>query len=309
MTKPAALPTINSRRCQIDGAQRSAQRPGTCLFPPAGFWADSASELQQATASRPRSRRNRFLRRWARLESRSICPKRSEPTRSCGQIMGGLQDRCKQKRGHRQETSGAEEIVGTRPSAMTAEELSALETMLGHRFEQPDRLERALTHRSHAAEFRRHRQRTPRISRRPRARPGRQRNSLLASSPQWDAGQLSKGLARLVSASSIHARAQATRAGRSSCGSGPGEEKTGGREKKRLLADAYEAVLGAIYLDAGLAAAAAFLRRSLLDPALAASVDGLDRADHKSSLAGMAAAARTRRGQLPCAHRIRPGPP
>ncbi|MGA6954090.1 MAG: putative dsRNA-binding protein, partial [Candidatus Acidiferrales bacterium] len=65
---------------------------------------------------------------------------------------------------------------------------------------------------------------------------------------------------------------------------GPGEEKTGGRDKKRLLADAYEAILGAIYLDAGLDAAASFLRRTLLDPALADCADGLESADHKSAL-------------------------
>jgi ribonuclease-3 len=65
---------------------------------------------------------------------------------------------------------------------------------------------------------------------------------------------------------------------------GPGEEKTGGRDKKRLLADAYEAVLGAIYLDAGLAAAASFVERTLLDPALAVHADALERADHKSLL-------------------------
>ena len=55
---------------------------------------------------------------------------------------------------------------------------------------------------------------------------------------------------------------------------GPGEEKTGGREKKRLLADAYEAIVGAIYLDAGLAAAAAFLRRTLIESGLAGEHEG-----------------------------------
>jgi len=51
-----------------------------------------------------------------------------------------------------------------------------------------------------------------------------------------------------------------------------------------LLADAYEAVVGAIYLDAGLSAAAAFLRRSLLVPALESGFEGLERPDHKSAL-------------------------
>lgn len=63
-----------------------------------------------------------------------------------------------------------------------------------------------------------------------------------------------------------------------------GEEKTGGREKKRLLADAYEAIAGAIYLDAGLAAAAGFLRRTLIDPALLSEHEGLHRSDFKSAL-------------------------
>ncbi|MFZ1034495.1 MAG: putative dsRNA-binding protein, partial [Candidatus Acidiferrales bacterium] len=48
--------------------------------------------------------------------------------------------------------------------------------------------------------------------------------------------------------------------------------------------DAYEAILGAIYLDAGLPAAASFLRRTLLDAALADCSDGLGSADHKSAL-------------------------
>ncbi len=165
---------------------------------------------------------------------------------------------------------------------MTADELGALETVLGHRFEKPERLERALTHRSH-------RQHKSDIDNERLEFLGDRVLGLVASeylfssSPQWDAGQLSKGLARLVSSSSIHSAAQRLNLG-GHLRLGPGEEKTGGREKKRLLADAYEAIVGAIYLDAGLPAAAAFLRRSLLEPALADGVDGLERSDHKSSL-------------------------
>jgi ribonuclease-3 len=165
---------------------------------------------------------------------------------------------------------------------MTADELGALETVLGHRFEKPDRLERALTHRSH-------RQNAADIDNERLEFLGDRvlglvaSDFLFASSPDWDSGQLSKGLARLVSASSIHGAAQRLRLGRH-LRLGPGEEKTGGREKKRLLADAYEAVVGAIYLDAGLPAAAAFLRRTLLDPALAGGFDGLERSDFKSAL-------------------------
>jgi ribonuclease III len=165
---------------------------------------------------------------------------------------------------------------------MTADELGALETVLGHHFEAPERLERALTHRSH-------RQTASDIDNERLEFLGDRVLGLVASeylfssSPQWDSGQLSKGLARLVSASSICAAAQRLKLG-GYLRLGPGEEKTGGREKKRLLADAYEAIVGAIYLDGGLAAAAAFLRRTLLDPALAGGVDGLERSDHKSAL-------------------------
>jgi ribonuclease III len=163
---------------------------------------------------------------------------------------------------------------------MTEVERLTLETTLGYRFQRPDRLERALTHRSlrqgaggvdnERLEF---------LGDRVLGLVASER--LLASFPQWDAGSLSKGLARLVSASSIHAAAQRLRLG-PHLRLGPGEEKTGGREKKRLLADAYEAILGAIYLDGGLAPATAFLRHSLLDRALEG--EGLERADHKSAL-------------------------
>lgn len=44
---------------------------------------------------------------------------------------------------------------------------------------------------------------------------------------------------------------------------GRGEELTGGREKRSLLADVFEAVLGAVFVDGGIRAARAFVRRHL----------------------------------------------
>jgi ribonuclease-3 len=44
---------------------------------------------------------------------------------------------------------------------------------------------------------------------------------------------------------------------------GRGEEKTGGREKPTLLADAFEAVIGAVYLDGGYGKARDFISRAL----------------------------------------------
>ena len=165
---------------------------------------------------------------------------------------------------------------------MPEEEREELEAILGHRFQHPEWLERALTHRSY-------RQDSVEIDNERLEFLGDRVLGLVASEqlldlfPHWDAGKLSKGLAKLVSASSIHGVARHLKLGHH-LRLGTGEEKTGGREKTRLLADAYEAIVGAIYLDAGLAAAASFLRRTLLEPALAGGVEGLERPDHKSAL-------------------------
>lgn len=165
---------------------------------------------------------------------------------------------------------------------MTADERGRLEAVLGHRFERAECLEQALTHRSH-------RQSVASVDNERLEFLGDRVLGLVVSEhlfqsfPDWDAGQLSKGLARLVSASSIHAAAKRLNLG-GHLRLGPGEEKTGGREKKRLLADAYEAIVGAIYRDAGLPAAAAFLRRTLIDPALERDSQGLERSDYKSTL-------------------------
>jgi ribonuclease-3 len=165
---------------------------------------------------------------------------------------------------------------------MTAQEREQLEAILGHQFNDTTELERALIHRSH-------RQNSNDTDNERLEFLGDRVLGLVASEelcrsfPDWDSGKLSKGLARLVSASSIHSAAKQLKLG-DHLRLGPGEEKTGGRDKKRLLADAYEAILGAIYLDAGLKAAAVFIRRTLLSPAFASHAFGMDRADNKSAL-------------------------
>ena len=105
---------------------------------------------------------------------------------------------------------------------------------------------------------------------------------LVARFIDWDEGRLSKARARLVSASSAGAAANRLGLG-NHLRLGPGEVKTGGRHKQNLLADAYEAVVGAIFRDGGVEAAAQFVGRTLLDPAFS---EGLPLAapDHKSAL-------------------------
>jgi ribonuclease III len=165
---------------------------------------------------------------------------------------------------------------------VTTEERDELETVLGHHFGNPEWLEQALTHRSHRQDGAgADNERLEFLGDRVLGLVASER--LCRSFPDWDAGKLSRGLAKLVSALSIHGASQRLNLGRY-LRIGLGEEKTGGREKKRLLADAYEAVVGAIYLDAGLEPAASFLERSLLGPALSTQVHSLEQPDHKSAL-------------------------
>jgi ribonuclease III len=141
-----------------------------------------------------------------------------------------------------------------------AEALEALQERLGYRFQDPALLDRALTHSSHAHEH---------------AATGAGHNEALEflgdavlgfavadllhrREPGGAEGVKSKRRAALVSAPSLAERAQQLglpallRLGR-------GEEKTGGRKKANLWANAYEAVIAALYLDGGLSAAAAFV--------------------------------------------------
>jgi ribonuclease-3 len=64
---------------------------------------------------------------------------------------------------------------------------------------------------------------------------------------------------------------------------GRGEEASGGRAKASILADAFEAVLGAVYLDAGWEAAEQLVLRELGEPIARAGAEP-DDFDHKSRL-------------------------
>jgi ribonuclease-3 len=160
-----------------------------------------------------------------------------------------------------------------------------LEAALGHRFRDPRLLARALTHRSRRYEA-------------PAGDVGDNEQLeflgdsvltlaasqfLLRCFPDWSEGRLSKSRARLVSARALAAAARRLDLGRYLL-LGRGEEMTGGREKAALLADAYEALVGAIFLDAGLEPAAAFAERTLLSPAAREQGVALARSDHKSAL-------------------------
>lgn len=106
---------------------------------------------------------------------------------------------------------------------------------------------------------------------------------LLNTFPDWTEGQLSKSRARVVNAQALELAARRLQLGEH-LRLGRGEEKTGGREKPALLADAFEAIVAAIYLDTGLASAREMLRRTLLENALVEGGDRIGDADKKSAL-------------------------
>jgi ribonuclease-3 len=73
---------------------------------------------------------------------------------------------------------------------------------------------------------------------------------LYTENPALDEGELAKRRASLVSSVALAEVARRIGLGRF-IRLGKGEEQTGGREKSSILADTVEAVIGAVYLDAG----------------------------------------------------------
>jgi len=145
-------------------------------------------------------------------------------------------------------------------------ELEPLERRIGYRFKHRGLLEHALTHRSRVHED---------------ASGGVFDNEsmeflgdsvlgfaiadmLFRQFPQHNEGQKSKLKASIVSAASLARLGE-----KISLGDflilGRGEEKTGGRRKHALIADCYEALIAAIYLDGGVEPARAFIERQFAE--------------------------------------------
>jgi ribonuclease III len=171
------------------------------------------------------------------------------------------------------------------------EQNEQFEERLGHKFRNPELLRRALTHSSALPELQAADAGSvgPSEDNEQLEFLGDAVLDLLASEyllekfPQWSEGQLSKSRARLVNAQALELAARRLHLGEH-LRVGRGEEKTGGREKPALLADAFEAVVAAIYLDAGLAAAKEMLRTALFESALEERGNSLFETDRKSAL-------------------------
>lgn len=137
------------------------------------------------------------------------------------------------------------------------------EILLGHHFSQPRLLTEALTHRSAAG--------AKGIGSNERLEFIGDRvlglivaEWLIERFPDEREGALGPRLAALVSKPALAAIAEANGLA-AMLAVAPGESKRGVRERSTVLADALEAVIGALYLDAGLDAARTFIRRVMGD--------------------------------------------
>lgn len=85
-------------------------------------------------------------------------------------------------------------------------------------------------------------------------------HELFLNYPEWKEGDLSRRRSALVDEDNLARLAGLLGLG-SFLGLGKGEEASGGREKKSILADAYEALVAAVYLDGGIQAVQRLVKR------------------------------------------------
>ena len=168
-------------------------------------------------------------------------------------------------------------------------DLSTFEERIGYRFQRRDFLTRALTHKSYSHE-------------------ARHENAmdnetfeflgdsvlgfvigdiLFTRFPALDEGALSKMKAYLVSATSLAEKARSYGMG-DVIYLGVGEEKSGGRKKESLLANLFEAVIAAVYLDGGIAAAREMIERSFAKDIESIEPEDLLFKDYKTALQELA---------------------
>jgi ribonuclease-3 len=174
---------------------------------------------------------------------------------------------------------------------MGLSEPDELETLLGHNFARKPLLVQALTHSSLAHELG------------ASAAPDEDNEqleflgdavigllaaeSLYRSYPDLREGQLTRLRAALVSRKHLGQVAARLDLGRF-LRLGRGEERSGGRKKNALLANAIEAVIAALYLDAGVEIARRFVEQYVIAPSVSALheqlIHGISIGDHKSAL-------------------------
>lgn len=165
-----------------------------------------------------------------------------------------------------------------KPSALEQGPDAKLQAALGYRFRKPDLLIRALTHASANTAGSRNNERLEFLG--DRVLGLAVAAALMREDPQADEGTLARRLNSMVRRESCADRAAALGID-AALRLGDAEAGSGGRNRTAILANACEAVLGAVYLDGGYAAA----ERAVLAawaPLLADA--GNTRADPKTAL-------------------------
>jgi ribonuclease III len=127
---------------------------------------------------------------------------------------------------------------------------------------------------------------------------------LLDRFPDSREGELTRIRASLVGEENLASLARRTGLG-GYLRMGRGEEKSGGREKRSILADAYEALLAAVFLDGGASPVEALVAAHF-GPLLGASAAGSAARDCKTELQELAQA---RYGTVPRYHHLPPAGP
>jgi ribonuclease-3 len=165
-------------------------------------------------------------------------------------------------------------------------DLQDLEARLGHVFRNRDLLVRALTHRSFSRE-----------KKVPEQHPDNEQfeffgdailgflvsERLVTLYPASPEGRLSKLKNRLVSADRLHEAAQRLELG-SFLNLGRGEEMGGGRVKRSLLANGLEAIIAAVYLDGGIAAARELVSQHVIGDDVDEKAPQLQNVNYKGEL-------------------------
>ena len=173
----------------------------------------------------------------------------------------------------------------------TLPDLDLLENVLVYKFQNRALLERAVTHRSWA-----HEQVAPGAEDQARQLHNEAleflgdsvlglvvADYLCKAYPSGTEGELSRMKHRLVSAPTLAGASLRLNLG-DFLRFGRGEEKSGGRRKDALLADVFEAMTGAIFVDGGLPAATAFVEYALQEELQKATPSAAAAADYKTML-------------------------
>jgi len=156
-------------------------------------------------------------------------------------------------------------------------ELDALQKRLHHRFSNARLLERALTHRSFGAD---HNERLEFLG--DSVLNLAVSGLLFAKLDTLPEGDLSRVRANLVKQDTLFGLAQGLGLSQG-LRLGDGEKRSGGHKRPSILADALEAVIGAVYLDAGFETAAALVHRLYADVELSTRMTALGK-DPKTEL-------------------------